>query len=147
MNRPYVGVGVILQRADGKILVGKRSSKHAPYWSIPGGHLEAGESFAECAIREVAEETGLVISNPQVIALTNNLETFQQEGKHTVSVCLLAHTEGEPQNLEPHKCEGWRWVEPTALPEPHFEASRLSIYCWLNKQMTADMATVRNAAQ
>ena len=86
MNRPYVGVGVILQRADGKILVGKRSAKHAPYWSIPGGHLEAGESFAECAIREVAEETGLVISNPQVIALTNNLETFQQEGKHTVSV-------------------------------------------------------------
>lgn len=38
-----VGIGVIISNHQGKILVGKRSSKHAPYWSIFGGHLEAGK--------------------------------------------------------------------------------------------------------
>ena len=31
-------------------------------WLVPGGGLEPGESLAECAVREVAEETGLSIS-------------------------------------------------------------------------------------
>lgn len=32
-----VGVGVIITNSQGQILMGKRSSKHAPYWSIFGG--------------------------------------------------------------------------------------------------------------
>ncbi|MGL4775402.1 MAG: nucleotide triphosphate diphosphatase NUDT15, partial [Aeromonas veronii] len=58
---PRVGVGVILTNAQGQVLLGKRKGSHAPYWSIPGGHLELGESFESAAIREVAEETGLEI--------------------------------------------------------------------------------------
>ena len=33
--------------------------------SFPGGHLETGESLTGCAIREIKEETGLVILNPE----------------------------------------------------------------------------------
>ncbi len=46
------------------ILVQNRKN---PNWSgitFPGGHVEAGESFAEAVIREVWEETGLTIENP-----------------------------------------------------------------------------------
>jgi 8-oxo-dGTP pyrophosphatase MutT (NUDIX family) len=32
-----------------------------PYWVLPGGGREAGETFAEAAIREVHEETGVVV--------------------------------------------------------------------------------------
>lgn len=38
-----VGVGVIITNSHGQILMGKRSSKHAPYWSIFGGMLTLGK--------------------------------------------------------------------------------------------------------
>ena len=41
-----VGVGIIVVNHQGHILVGERCGQHAPYWSIPGGHLEAGERLA-----------------------------------------------------------------------------------------------------
>lgn len=41
---PRVGVGVILTNAQGQVLLGKRKGSHAPYWSIPGGHLELGRA-------------------------------------------------------------------------------------------------------
>ena len=133
MSTPYprVGVGVILTNRQGQVLLGKRKGSHAPYWSIAGGHLELGETFESAAIREVAEETGFQISNSSVIAVTNNLETWRESGLHYVSVTLLAEVEGEPQLLEPEKCEGWVWCDPRNLPEPHFDASRQSIACWL----------------
>ncbi|WP_049613603.1 nucleotide triphosphate diphosphatase NUDT15 [Yersinia pekkanenii] len=130
-----VGVGVIIVNSQGEVLLGKRCGQHAPYWSIPGGHMESGESFEHAAIREVFEETGLNINELKVIALCNNIATWREEGKHTVSVCLLARHPGPPPELkEPDKCQQWRWCNPRELPEPHFEASRHAIDLWLNKQ-------------
>ncbi|EKN5092119.1 nucleotide triphosphate diphosphatase NUDT15 [Yersinia enterocolitica] len=130
-----VGVGVIIVNQQGEVLFGKRSSQHAPYWSIPGGHMEAGESFEQAAQREIFEETGLNINEMKVIGLCNNLATWREEGKHTVSVCLLAqHPGGRPELKEPDKCQQWLWCDPRELPEPHFETSRHAIDLWLNQQ-------------
>ncbi|MBJ2065903.1 nucleotide triphosphate diphosphatase NUDT15 [Serratia odorifera] len=129
------GIGVIIVNTQGDILLGKRCGKHAPYWSIPGGHLDVGESFEQCAQREVLEETGLHIALPRFIGVCNNLQTWREEGKHTVSICMLAqHAGGEPQRLEPEKCAQWRWCSPDALPEPHFEASKMAVTLWQRGQ-------------
>lgn len=131
-QRPAVGVGVIVVNQDKEILIGKRKGSHAPSYSIPGGHLELGESFEQGAIREIKEETGMTIEGPQVICVTNNLKTFEQEGYHSVSVILVARQyQGEPQLLEPDKCEGWLWVNPNTLPQPHFDASESAVECFL----------------
>ena len=134
MERPKVGVGVIIVNAEGKILMGKRKGSHAPYFSIPGGHLEMGESFEAAAIKEVLEETGLKIHQPRVFCVSNNLETFQQEGVHFISVNLWTDKfEGTPQVMEKDKCEGWQWVDPNDLPLPHFDASQTAIDCFLKE--------------
>lgn len=133
MQKPVVGIGIIVQNPQQQILIGKRKGSHAPYYSIPGGHLEVGESFEQGAVREILEETGLHISNPQVISVTNNLKTYLNEGYHSISVILLVKDcHDTPQLMEPDKCEGWFWVEPERLPQPHFDASESAVYCYLN---------------
>lgn len=48
--------------ADGAILLVHRGREPAAgLWSVPGGRLEPGETFAGAAAREVLEETGLVV--------------------------------------------------------------------------------------
>jgi 8-oxo-dGTP diphosphatase len=133
-NRPRVGVGVIILNHEGKILIGRRIGSHAPYYSLPGGNLDLGESFEEGATREIKEETGLDIKNPEVIAVTNNLETYRGEGTHYVSIVLLVRNfSGEVKNREPEKCGGWLWTDPKNLPSPFFEASRAAVTCYLEK--------------
>ncbi len=61
---------------------------------MPGGHLEFGESFEHCAIREVLEETGLSINPESVQFLTATNDIMASERKHYVTIfvkCTL-HT-------------------------------------------------------
>jgi 8-oxo-dGTP diphosphatase len=56
-------VGAVIKDRSGRLLLIKRG--HAPgkgLWSIPGGRVEAGESDAAALVREVREETGLVVA-------------------------------------------------------------------------------------
>lgn len=137
MNKEQVrvGIGVVIVNEENKVLIGKRINSFAPFYSIPGGHIELGETFENAATREIQEETGLIIREPQVIAVTNNLETFKKENKHYVSVVLLAKNyEGNLENKEPHKCEGWHWIDPNDIPHPHFDASEQAINCFVNSK-------------
>ncbi len=56
-------------RQGGKTLmvhVSKAGGIHEGKWNAPGGKLDAGESPEECVVREIREETGLVISDPEL---------------------------------------------------------------------------------
>jgi mutator protein MutT len=132
-NVPRVGTGVIIENTDGKILVGKRIGSHAPKYSIPGGKLKLGETFEHAIKREVKEETSLALENLKVICVTNDLETYQQDGVHYISVILFTRTfKGEPKIMEPDKCEEWLWCDPKDLPKPHYDASRFGVACYLS---------------
>lgn len=132
MATAKVGMGIIIENKDGKVLIGKRKGSFAEKYSIPGGKLDEGEHFEEGIAREILEETGIQVRNPKVIALTNNLETYKEDGVHFISI--IFHTKeftGTPKIMEPDKCESWDWYDPKELPEPHFDASRYGIKCWL----------------
>lgn len=50
-----------------KVLLAQRIKEpFIGYWIAPGGKLEPGESPYQCAVRELAEETGLQAENPQL---------------------------------------------------------------------------------
>jgi len=135
MKRPGVGIGVIIQNEVGQILIGKRKGSHSPYYSIPGGHLENGETFEGAAIKEVFEETGLIIERPTFVCVTNNLRTYKQTEKHYVSIIMFTNQfEGKCELKEPDKCEGWLWCDIDKIPSPQFDASEFAIECFLKKK-------------
>lgn len=114
-----VGIGVIIKNGRNQILLGKRKNSHgSTCWAPPGGHLEFGETFFECAQRETAEETGMKVYDMKVVATTNDI--FQKEEKHYISVFVEGKSDDIPQVLEPEKCESWNWFEVNNLPEPLF---------------------------
>ncbi len=118
-KRPLVGVAVIIIK-DLKVLLGKRKASHgAGTWALPGGHLEFNESIADCAKREVFEETDLYIRNIRPAAFTNDI--FDREKKHYVTLFVLSdYSHGVLRLKEPEKCAGWQWFQWDFLPEPLF---------------------------
>ncbi|PQQ18668.1 nudix hydrolase 1 [Prunus yedoensis var. nudiflora] len=123
---PTVAVGVCLLKGE-KVLLGRRCcSLGYSTFSLPGGHLELGESFEECAARELKEETGLDIDKKRMEFLTATTNELLLEGGKPcqyASVCMRAvmeHGDGEPQNVEPELCDGWDWYEWDNLPKPLF---------------------------
>ena len=60
---PKVAVGVVVEDADGRILLTRRN--HEPRmgeWAFPSGFVDAGEVVEEAAAREVREEAGVGVS-------------------------------------------------------------------------------------
>lgn len=70
IERPSDGKYLLLLKAKGKFGEG--------FWNAPGGKIEPSESAEKAAVREVFEETGLVVSDLKV---AGNLEFYFGPGK------------------------------------------------------------------
>ncbi len=111
---PHVGVGCIVVRSDGQLLMVRN---HRGFWSTPGGHLDFGESPAECAARETFEETGVQVSDLEFVAITNDV--LPQMGRHYITIWMRASAaEHAPLILDQSEIAAVGWFAPSALPEP-----------------------------
>lgn len=118
--QPRVGVGVFIFK-DGKFLMGQRRGSHGEgTWSLPGGHLEFGETPEETAFRETQEETGMTIQNIRFGAVTNDI--FPEDNKHYVTLWMVSDwKEGSPTITEPDKFIDQKWFDFDSLPSPLFQ--------------------------
>ena len=141
---PLIAVAVILWKHD-QLLLGKRINSQAENcWQFPGGHLEYGEDIAECAARELLEETGLSARHMRQAAFSNTL--FSPAQSHYVTLYVsAAYDGGEAKVLEPDKCECWDWFDYDHLPSPLFQPieNLLQLYPDL-KQLCAGLAVPAN---
>jgi 8-oxo-dGTP pyrophosphatase MutT (NUDIX family) len=100
----------------GKVLLVKRSDNGA--WTAVTGIVEPGENPADCAVREVREETG-VQARPVRLALVNVLPpTVHANGDHAQyldHVFRMEWLSGEPYAADDESTEA-RWFDLDALP-------------------------------
>lgn len=116
---PRVGIAIFIFKEGKFLMMCRRGAHGAGTWSVPGGHLEYGESFEDTARREAFEETGVTINNVEFAAVTNDV--FETENKHYVTVWMKSELEnGEPEILEPDKSTELIWCDFDSLPEPLF---------------------------
>ena len=93
---------LLLRRANTGFLDG--------YYSLPGGHVEAGERVAKAAAREVAEEAGIEVLDmaPVVVMPYGDGVDFLFEAKRW---------RGTPRIGEPDRCDDLLWAPSDRLPE------------------------------
>ncbi len=73
LSAPLVGIGIVLLRGDEVLLVRRGRPPALGAWSLPGGAQELGETAAECARRELFEETGLTAGPLRLIAHVDSI--------------------------------------------------------------------------
>lgn len=131
---PEVTVGAVIINPQGQIFL-FRSHKWRDRYAIPGGHIELGESAAAAVVREILEETGLVVSEPHFLCYQESLfDPAFWEQRHFVFLDFVCRTPGGPVTLN-EEAESWAWVEPDQVLEWPLEPfSRKTLEIFLQRR-------------
>ncbi len=107
-----VVTSAIMRRPDGRFLL-VRQPKWSGKWTLPGGHVEAGERILDAAVREAAEETGLRL-RPVAVLTSGELigsKDFKRPSHFIYFTCICDVVGGELK-LDARELSDSRWVTP-----------------------------------
>ncbi len=123
-ERPYrEGVGIALFNREGHVFVGRRTDTDEAAWQMPQGGIDAGETPAEAALRELGEEVGttkaeiigqsrgwLEYDLPRDIA--DKVWHGRYRGQRQMWFALRFLGDDDDIDLDTHEAEfaDWRWV-------------------------------------
>ncbi|WP_029351319.1 NUDIX domain-containing protein [Bosea sp. 117] len=117
--RPVLAVSTAVFR-EGRVLLARRGAALGRgLWSLPGGKVEPGETLAEAAARELAEEVGVAGA---IIGVAGALDIIRRDPAgaleaHYVVVCHAAHWRSGEASVGPEAAETG-WFAPHTLPDP-----------------------------
>jgi mutator protein MutT len=110
-SAPLIGVGAVVVDQGRVLLVRRGTEPMKGQWSIPGGLVELGEPLLAAVVREVREETGLMVEPVELVEL---LDRIHRQGErvryHYVIADYLCRVVGGSL-LAASDAEEVRWVE------------------------------------
>jgi len=119
----YTSTALIVR--DGKVLLGKRTSKvrFAGMWDAFGGHREEGETPAHTLVRELFEELGIRVTGAKFLHEYQDKDPTSKETYHH-HLYLVTAWQGEPRIANDEHSE-IRWFGPRELTklrlQPHLK--------------------------
>jgi 8-oxo-dGTP diphosphatase len=89
-KHPLLTVDAVVTDENGKIILIRR--KNTPFqgsWALPGGFVEYGETVEKAILREVKEETGILIEISELVGVYS--DPGRDPRGHTISVCFFTY--------------------------------------------------------
>jgi 8-oxo-dGTP diphosphatase len=123
---PIVGVGAVVIDGTKVLLVRRGNEPLKGEWSLPGGAVELGETLQQGVVREVLEETGLVVVPAGIVEVLDRItqDEVLQDGApgrvryHYVLIDFVCHVTGGAMRVGSDADEV-RWVAREELDEYH----------------------------
>jgi len=123
---------------NGSILLLKRfnTGYEDGSYSVPAGHLDDGEKATTALLREAREEIGIVIQE-DMLRMVHVMHRKSTEERIDFFF-EAAQWQGEPANIETHKCDEIRWFPLNALPHNTIPYVRAGIEHYLHKVLYSE---------
>lgn len=136
---PEPTVGGLIVDGLGRILLVK-SHKWRGYYSVPGGHVEFGETLEAAVVREVEEETGLKVRPVKLLLVQEAI--FAPEfylPRHYIFFDYLCELIGGTLSLDKRELQDYLWTKPE-------EATGLSVEPYTRRVIEAYLHFRNSAA-
>src|SRR2546428_3644144 len=111
---PEPTVGALIVNNQGKILLAK-SHKWFDSYTLPGGHIEVGETMVDAAKRDVKEEVGLDVEVANMLLIQEAIfapEFYKK--KHFIFIDFYCKSKDEQAKLDQKEIHDYSWVYPAA---------------------------------
>ena len=111
---PEPTVGALIVNNEGKVLLAK-SHKWFDKYTLPGGHIEVGESVIDAVRREVKEEVGLDVEVVEMLLVQEAIfapEFYKK--KHFVFIDFYCKSKNQEVKLDRDEIQDYIWVYPGA---------------------------------
>lgn len=115
---------VITKKEPQKVLLIERGGE--PFkgcWAFPGGFMNMDETLEECGIRELKEETGLVVTEVKPIGSYSRVDRDPRGRTITIAYLIVVDEELPVKGQDDAKQA--RWWSLNELPELAFDHSKI----------------------
>ncbi len=111
---PEPTVGALIVNKQGKVLLTK-SHKWFDKYTLPGGHIEVGETMKEAVAREVKEEVGLDVEVAEMLLMQEAIFTEEfWKRKHFIFFDFLCKSKDQQVKLDGRELQEYVWEYPGA---------------------------------
>lgn len=108
---------LVLNDQNQVLLIKRKRDPQAGWWAMPGGYLDWNETLAECAIRELKEETSLTVTTVKLVGIYDAIDR-DKDGRQNIDHCFVGQIpNSQTIHCDPDEVEVAQWFSFDQLPD------------------------------